>query len=122
MNNIVYARCYTSDHLEQLLLEAAGLMVNDEDRHAALNLLYMAKSWIQEHLLTCLATRFCTPDRGLHHGWFPCGLLRQRPPLSGHEHVLSHSGLSGNFGQSYQGNWLIVSRSWPESGQQDLSE
>ena len=33
MNNIVYARCYTSDHLEQLLLEAASLMVNDEDRN-----------------------------------------------------------------------------------------
>lgn len=36
MNNIVYARCYTSDHLEQLLLEAASLMVNDEDRFALL--------------------------------------------------------------------------------------
>lgn len=34
MDSIVYARCYTSDHLEQLLVEAAGLMVNDEDRFA----------------------------------------------------------------------------------------
>ena len=33
MNNIVSARCYTSDNLEQLLLEAASLMVNDEDRN-----------------------------------------------------------------------------------------
>jgi len=36
MDNIVYARCYTSEHLEQLLVEAAGLMVNDEDRYALL--------------------------------------------------------------------------------------
>jgi len=34
MDNIVYARCYTSEHLVQLLVEAAGLMVNDEDRFA----------------------------------------------------------------------------------------
>jgi len=32
MDNIAYARCYTSEHLEQLLLECASLMVNDEDR------------------------------------------------------------------------------------------
>lgn len=36
MDNIVCARCYTSEHLEQLLVEAAGLMVNDEDRFALL--------------------------------------------------------------------------------------
>mmetsp|Transcript_74643 Transcript_74643/g.177682 ORF Transcript_74643/g.177682 Transcript_74643/m.177682 type:complete len:351 (-) Transcript_74643:10-1062(-) len=34
MDNIVYARCYTSEHLVQLLLEAASIMVNDEDRFA----------------------------------------------------------------------------------------
>jgi len=34
MDNIVYARCYTSEHLVQLLVEAASLMVNDEDRFA----------------------------------------------------------------------------------------
>eukprot|EP00933_Yihiella_yeosuensis_P019996 TRINITY_DN16124_c0_g1_i2.p1 TRINITY_DN16124_c0_g1~~TRINITY_DN16124_c0_g1_i2.p1 ORF type:complete len:235 (-),score=53.80 TRINITY_DN16124_c0_g1_i2:276-875(-) len=34
MDNIVYARCYTSEHLSQLLLEAASLMVSDEDRFA----------------------------------------------------------------------------------------
>mmetsp|Transcript_108986 Transcript_108986/g.313927 ORF Transcript_108986/g.313927 Transcript_108986/m.313927 type:complete len:350 (-) Transcript_108986:406-1455(-) len=34
MDNIIYARCYTSEHLVQLLLEAAALMVNDEDRFA----------------------------------------------------------------------------------------
>lgn len=34
MDNIVYARCYTSEHLVQLLIEAAGLMVSDEDRFA----------------------------------------------------------------------------------------
>lgn len=36
MDNICYARCYTSEHLSQLLLEASGLMVNDEDRFALL--------------------------------------------------------------------------------------
>lgn len=36
MDNIVYARCYTSEHLVQLLVEAAGLMVSDEDRFALL--------------------------------------------------------------------------------------
>ncbi|CAK8993561.1 unnamed protein product [Durusdinium trenchii] len=36
MENIIYARCYTSDHLEHLLQEAASLMVNDEDRFALL--------------------------------------------------------------------------------------
>lgn len=34
MDNIIYARCYTSEHLAQLLLEAASLMVNDDDRFA----------------------------------------------------------------------------------------
>eukprot|EP00928_Gymnodinium_smaydae_P048302 TRINITY_DN32281_c0_g1_i1.p1 TRINITY_DN32281_c0_g1~~TRINITY_DN32281_c0_g1_i1.p1 ORF type:complete len:351 (+),score=107.43 TRINITY_DN32281_c0_g1_i1:83-1135(+) len=34
MENIVYARCYTSEHLVQLLIEAAGIMVSDEDRFA----------------------------------------------------------------------------------------
>uniref|UniRef100_A0A7S4Q7W6 Meiotic recombination protein DMC1 n=1 Tax=Alexandrium monilatum TaxID=311494 RepID=A0A7S4Q7W6_9DINO len=34
MDNIVYARCYTSEHLVQLLVEAASLMVSDEDRFA----------------------------------------------------------------------------------------
>jgi|EP00927_Polykrikos_kofoidii_P052222 meiotic recombination protein DMC1 len=34
MDNICYARCYTSDHLVQLLVEAAGIMVSDEDRFA----------------------------------------------------------------------------------------
>merc|ERR1712032_1086701 len=34
MDNIVYARCYTSEHLVQLLVEAASIMVNDEDRFA----------------------------------------------------------------------------------------
>eukprot|EP00929_Paragymnodinium_shiwhaense_P009696 TRINITY_DN113964_c0_g1_i1.p1 TRINITY_DN113964_c0_g1~~TRINITY_DN113964_c0_g1_i1.p1 ORF type:complete len:382 (-),score=110.08 TRINITY_DN113964_c0_g1_i1:216-1271(-) len=34
MNNIVYARCYTSEHLAQLVTEATGLMVSDEDRFA----------------------------------------------------------------------------------------
>jgi len=32
MDNIIYARCYTSEHLVQLLIEAAGIMVTDEDR------------------------------------------------------------------------------------------
>lgn len=32
MDNIIYARVYTSEHLEQLLVEAASLMVKDEDR------------------------------------------------------------------------------------------
>jgi len=36
MDNIIYARCYTSEHLVQLLVEAASLMVNDEDRFALL--------------------------------------------------------------------------------------
>nr|QDO16539.1 meiotic recombination protein DMC1 [Crypthecodinium cohnii]USW07891.1 meiotic recombination protein DMC1 [Crypthecodinium cohnii] len=36
MDNIVYARCYNSEHLAQLLLEAAALMVNDEDRFGLL--------------------------------------------------------------------------------------
>jgi len=36
MDNIIYARCYTSEHLVQLLLEAASLMVSDEDRFALL--------------------------------------------------------------------------------------
>lgn len=36
MDNIVYARCYTSEHLVQLLVEAAGIMVSDEDRFALL--------------------------------------------------------------------------------------
>eukprot|EP00747_Dinoflagellata_sp_TGD_P099900 gnl/TRDRNA2_/TRDRNA2_167887_c0_seq2.p1 gnl/TRDRNA2_/TRDRNA2_167887_c0~~gnl/TRDRNA2_/TRDRNA2_167887_c0_seq2.p1 ORF type:complete len:350 (+),score=91.25 gnl/TRDRNA2_/TRDRNA2_167887_c0_seq2:155-1204(+) len=34
MENIIYARCYTSEHLVQLLVEAAGIMVKDEDRFA----------------------------------------------------------------------------------------
>ncbi|CAJ1430857.1 unnamed protein product [Effrenium voratum] len=34
MDNIIYARVYTSEHLEQLLVEAASLMVKDEDRFA----------------------------------------------------------------------------------------
>merc|ERR1712151_1415547 len=34
MDNIIYARCYTSEHLVQLLVEAAGIMVSDEDRFA----------------------------------------------------------------------------------------
>jgi len=34
MDNIIYARCYTSEHLVQLLVEAASIMVNDEDRFA----------------------------------------------------------------------------------------
>lgn len=34
MDNIVYARCYTSEHLVQLLIEAAGIMVSDDDRFA----------------------------------------------------------------------------------------
>eukprot|EP00971_Amphidinium_carterae_P035567 700236-Amphidinium_carterae.1 len=36
MDNIVYARCYTSEHLVQLLIEAASIMVNDDDRFALL--------------------------------------------------------------------------------------
>uniref|UniRef100_A0A7S1AVC9 Meiotic recombination protein DMC1 n=1 Tax=Noctiluca scintillans TaxID=2966 RepID=A0A7S1AVC9_NOCSC len=32
MDNIVYARCYTSEHLVQLMVEAASIMVSDEDR------------------------------------------------------------------------------------------
>lgn len=36
MDNIVYARCYTSEHLVQLLVEAASIMVSDEDRFALL--------------------------------------------------------------------------------------
>merc|ERR1719291_1091977 len=36
MENIIYARCYTSEHLEQLLVQAASLMVADEDRFALL--------------------------------------------------------------------------------------
>jgi meiotic recombination protein DMC1 len=36
MDNIIYARCYTSEHLVQLLVQAATLMVNDEDRFALL--------------------------------------------------------------------------------------
>lgn len=34
MDNIIYARCYTSEHLVQLLVEAASVMVSDEDRFA----------------------------------------------------------------------------------------
>lgn len=34
MENIIYARCYTSEHLVQLLVEAASVMVSDEDRFA----------------------------------------------------------------------------------------
>lgn len=36
MDNIVYARCYTSEHLVQLMVEAASIMVSDEDRFALL--------------------------------------------------------------------------------------
>merc|ERR1712032_1559090 len=36
MENIIYARCYTSEHLGQLLIQAASLMVTDEDRFALL--------------------------------------------------------------------------------------
>jgi len=34
MDNIAYARCYTSEHLVQLIAEAAGMMVRDEDKFA----------------------------------------------------------------------------------------
>eukprot|EP00931_Biecheleriopsis_adriatica_P107397 TRINITY_DN81742_c0_g1_i1.p1 TRINITY_DN81742_c0_g1~~TRINITY_DN81742_c0_g1_i1.p1 ORF type:complete len:351 (-),score=116.71 TRINITY_DN81742_c0_g1_i1:80-1132(-) len=36
MDNILYVRCYTSEQLEQLLVEAGSLMVNDEDRFSLL--------------------------------------------------------------------------------------
>ena len=78
MDNIVYARCYTSDHLEGLLLEAASLMVNDEDRYPS------DSGSVMFFLILALLqpARLCTPDRGFDYGRLSSGLLWQRCQLS----------------------------------------